>query len=176
MPRRAAGGPVLSRAAAAPLLLGAALAIGAAATAPAPARAEAPPPPPPSAEPRPAFSNATPAQLFAALEAAWSLGDAEALAALVDTTSVRIGLKPGTQPTAAMTRSSAAFLFQDQLRLVTTRSFQVLSLNVGKSSATANAAWTGDWGGREGVRRLTVRMRAVPVSGLWVLREVRVKG
>jgi hypothetical protein len=110
------------------------------------------------------------------VEEAWSSGDAEALAALVDTASVRIGLKPGTQPTAAITRSSAAFLFQDQLRLVTTRSFQIVSLNVGKSSATATAQWTGDWGGRQGVRRLSVRMRAAPVSGRWFLREVRVKG
>ncbi len=172
MPRRAAGGPVLWRAAVVLLLLGAAVAIGAAATAPAPARAEAPPP----AEAPPALSNVTPTQLFAAVEEAWSSGDAETLAALVDTTSVRIGLKPGAQPTAAMTRSSAAFLFQDQLRLVTTRSFQVLSLNVGKSTATATASWMGDWGGGQGVRRLTVRMRAVPVSGRWFLREVRVKG
>jgi hypothetical protein len=175
VPRRAAGGPVLWRAAAVLFLLGAAAAIGAAVAAPAPASAEAPPPAP-SAESPPALSSTTPTQLFAAVEAAWSSGDAETLAALVDTTSVRIGLKPGAQPTAAMTRSSATFLFQDQLRLVTTRSFQVLSLNVGKSTATATASWTGDWGGGQGVRRLTVRMLAAPVSGGWFLREVRVKG
>ncbi len=161
---------MLLRAAALLLLLEAVATVPAVVTTSSPARAEAPPPPPP------ALSNATPTQLFASVEGAWSSGDSEALAALVDTTSVRIGLKPGAQPTAAMTRSSAAFLFQDQLRLVTTRSFQILSLNVNKSTATATASWAGDWGGRQGVRRLTVRMRAAPVSGRWVLREVRVKG
>jgi hypothetical protein len=176
MPGRAAGVRAFLRAAALLLAAGAAAAVGAVTTPSSLAHAEASAPPPAALEPRPALSNATPTQLFAAVEEAWSTGDAEALAALVDTTSVRIGLKPGTQPTAAITRSSAAFLFQDQLRLVTTRSFQVLSLNVGKTTATATAQWTGDWGGRQGMRRLTVRMRAAPVSGGWVLREVRVKG
>jgi hypothetical protein len=74
-----------------------------------------------------------------------------------------------------MTRSAAAFLFQDQLRLVSTQSFQVLRLNVGGSSAAATARWWGDWGGRQGVRRLTVNLSAAPVSGRWWLREVRVK-
>ena len=152
-----------------------------------PVRAEAPPPPPPSAstpilapdsqaEPHPLLRNATAVQLFAAVEESWGSGDAEALAALVDTTRVRIGLKPGSTPTAAMTRSAATFLIQDQLRLVTTQSFQVFRVNVGNKSASATARWWGDWGGREGVRRLTVTLNAAPVAGRWCLREVRVKG
>jgi hypothetical protein len=159
-----------------------------------PARAEAPPPPtaveptPPAPtperrpEPRPipplppVLKSDTPAQLFASVEEAWSAGDSDAFAFLVDTTSVRIGLKPGATPTAAMTRSAAAFLFQDQLRLVTTQSFQVLRMNAGNTSSTATARWIADWGGRQGVRRLTVTLSAVPAGGRWRLREVRVKG
>lgn len=152
-----------------------------------PARAEAPPPPPPSvttpilspdshADQHPLLRNATAVQLFAAAEEAWATGDAEGLAALVDTTRVRIGLKPGATPTAAMTRSAAAFLFQDQLRLVTTQTFQLIRVNVGNGSASATARWWGDWGGREGVRRLTVTLSAASISGRWCLREVRVKG
>lgn len=148
------------------------------------ARGEAPPPPvttpilsPDSrVELRPLLRNATPIQLFAAAEEAWSTGDAEGLAALVDTTSVRIGLKPGSTPTAAMTRSAAVFLFQDQLRLVTTQSFQILRVNAGPAASTAVARWWGDWGGGQGVRRLTVTLTAAPVAGRWCLREVRVKG
>jgi hypothetical protein len=128
------------------------------------------------AERIPLLRNATPIQLFAAVEEAWSTGDAEDLAALVDTTSVRIGLKPGSTPTAAMTRSAATFLFQDQLRLVTTQSFQVLRVNVGRDVSSATARWWGDWGGNEGMRRLTVTLTASPVAGRWCLREVRVKG
>lgn len=151
------------------------------------ARAEAPPPPPPPvstpilvpdarAEGHTAIGGATAVQLFAAAEEAWASGDAEMLASLVDTTAVRIGLKPGSTPTAAMTKSAAAFLFQDQLRLVTTQSFQLYRVNVGNASASATARWWGDWGGREGVRRLTVTLSAAPVAGRWCLREVRVKG
>ncbi|HLQ67287.1 MAG TPA: hypothetical protein VK123_08665 [Candidatus Limnocylindrales bacterium] len=140
----------------------------AAAATPASARAEAAPPPP--------LPYATPVRLFAAAEEAWSSSNADLLAGLVDTTSVRISLKPGAPLTEATTRSAAAFLFQDQLRLVATQSFQVFSISVDKTSASAAARWDGDWGGRLGVRRLTVRMRAVPVGGRWCLREVRVKG
>jgi len=140
------------------------------------APSEAPPSAEQPSEPRGLHDDATPAQLFAAVEEAWSSGDAEALGALVDTTNVRIGLKPGEQPTAAMTRSAAAFLFQDQLRLVATHSFVIQRIQVDKSSSSASARWTGDWGGRQGVRRLTVTMRANPVGGRWLLREVRVKG
>jgi hypothetical protein len=151
-----------------------------------PVRAEAPPPPPTVTTPilapdsragqHPILRNLTPVQLFAAVEEAWASGDAEGLAALVDTTQVRIGLKPGSTPTAAMTRSAAAFLFQDQLRLVTTQSIQVYRVNMGNNSASATARWWGDWGGREGMRRLTVTLSAAPVAGRWCLREVRVKG
>jgi hypothetical protein len=144
------------------------LLLGSAVLAPAAARAEAAPPPP--------VLYATPLQLFAGVEEAWSSSNADLLAGLVDTTSVRIALKPGAPPTEAMTRSAAAFLFQDQLRLVATQSFRVLAMGVEKTSASASAQWTGDWGGRQGVRRLTVKMRAVPVGGRWCLREVRVKG
>jgi hypothetical protein len=146
------------------------------------ARAEAPPPPPAAAsssdarpDVRPVLRNATPAQLFAAVEEAWSSGDADGLADLVDTTSVRIGLKPGATPTAAMTRSAAAFLFQDQLRLVTTQSFQLLRMETATGTSTASARWTGDWGGTQGTRRLKVTLAATYIGGRWYLREVRVK-
>ncbi|HEV8129219.1 MAG TPA: hypothetical protein VGQ14_06155 [Candidatus Eisenbacteria bacterium] len=119
--------------------------------------------------------NATPAQLFAAVEEAWSSGDADGLADLVDTTSVRIGLKPGGSPTAAMTRSAAAFLFQDQFRLVTTQSFQLLRMTTDTGATTATARWIGDWGGSQGMRRLKVTLEAIYVAGRWYLREVRVK-
>jgi len=152
-----------------------------------PARADVPPPaPPPTAppvsegeprvEPRPVPPNATALQLFTSVEAAWSMGDAEALAALVDTTQVRIGLKPGSTPTAAMTRSAATFLFQDQLRLVKTQSFRVQRVNAQTATAESNARWVGDWGGREGMRRLSVTLKAASAGGRWWLREVRVKG
>lgn len=150
--------------------------------APAVARAEAPPPAPEATPPetradqRPFLRQRTPAQLFAAVEEAWSMGDAELLGSLVDTTSVRIGLKPGSAPTAAVTRSAAAFLFQDQLRLVTTQSFQILKMNAASTSSTATARWLGDWGGRQGIRRLTVTLTATAVGGRWFLREVKVKG
>jgi len=152
------------------------------ALAPLRAHAEAPPPPPPSPAPdvRAELTvlppTATPLQLFAAVEESWIAGNAGVLASLVDTTQVRIGLKPGSTPTAAVTRSAAEFLFQDQLRLVTTQSFQVLRVNVGNGTASATARWFGNWGGREGIRRLTVTLNAVPVGGRWWLREVRVKG
>jgi hypothetical protein len=159
---------------------------GSASVGPSLCRAEAPPPPPPvstpilapdsRAEAHGADRRATPLQLFATAEEAWASGDAETLASLVDTTQVRIGLKPGSTPTAAMTRSAAVFLFQDQLRLVTTQSFQVTRVSVGNASATATARWWGDWGAREGTRKLTVTLSAVPLAGRWYLREVRVKG
>lgn len=82
-------------------------------------RVESPSAPTPSAPPT------TPVRLFAAVEDAWISVDAEAFAALVDTTAVRIALKPGATPTTAPTRSAAAFLFQDQLRLVTSQTFQI---------------------------------------------------
>src|SRR5262245_33080288 len=78
----------------------------------------------PRAEPRPECRPPSALWLFAAVEEAWGASDAERLAALVDTATVRIALKPGTPPTAAVTRSAAAFLFQDQLRLVKTQQFR----------------------------------------------------
>jgi hypothetical protein len=124
---------------------------------------------------RPILRNTTPAQLFAAVEEAWSSGDADGLADLVDTTSVRIGLKPGGTPTAVMTRSAAAFLFQYQFRLVTTQSFQLLRMTAETGGTTASGRWIGDWGGSQGMRRLKVSLEAIYVAGRWYLREVRVK-
>lgn len=132
-------------------------------------RAEPPPPLPES-------SPATPVRLFAAVEGAWVAGDAEAFSALVDTTAVRIALKPGATPTTAPTRSAAAFLFQDQLRLVTSQTFQIRKVAVSKGSASAEGLWTGDWGGRTGVRAVKVTFTASAIGGRWLLREVRARG
>jgi hypothetical protein len=116
----------------------------------------------------------SPLRLLASLEEAWLGPDAERLASLVDTTSVRIGLKPGVPPAAAVTRSAAAFLFQDQLRLVKTRDFRVVKLEVPKKGpARAVASWEGDWGGRQGMRTLEVKLTAVAVGGRWLFTEVR---
>jgi hypothetical protein len=118
---------------------------------------------------------ATPTALFAAVEEAWLKSDAEALASLVDTATVRIALKPGAPPTAAVTRNAAAFLFHDQLRLVETRGFQIKRLTVTKKGAAAAAAWVGDWGGRRGVREVEVVMDAAARAGRWLLTEVHAK-
>lgn len=127
---------------------------------------------PPAASANPLDS---PLHLFAALEEAWLVPDAERLASLVDTTSVRIGIKPGVPPAAAMTRSAAVFLFQDQLRLVKTHEFRVLRLEVSKKGgAKAVASWEADWGGRQGVRTLEVKLTAaLAAGGRWLLTEVR---
>lgn len=117
----------------------------------------------------------TPLQLFARVETAWFTSDSEGLSSLVDTTSVTIAVKPGAPPTAAMTRSAAAFLFQDQLRLVKTQLFQVTRMSVGKTSGTAVARWVADWGGRQGVRDVEVNLVATPSGGRWLLTEVRAK-
>ncbi|HEX7077269.1 MAG TPA: hypothetical protein VF363_02475 [Candidatus Eisenbacteria bacterium] len=117
----------------------------------------------------------TPLQLFARVETAWFTSDSEGLSGLADTTSVTIAVKPGAPPAAAMTRSAAAFLFQDQLRLVKTQSFQVTRVSVGRSSATAVARWVADWGGRQGVRDVEVNLVATPSGGRWLLTEVRAK-
>ena len=117
----------------------------------------------------------SPLRLLASVEEAWVAGDAERLASLVDTTSVRIGLKPGVSPTAAVTRNSAVFLFQDQLRLVKTWDFHVVRLEVPKKEpARAVASWGADWGGRQGKRTLEVKLTLVAVGGRWLLTEVRV--
>ena len=128
----------------------------------------------PSSVSAPANPPDSPLHLFASLEEAWLASDAEQLASLVDTTSVRIGLKPGVPPATAVTRSAAAFLFQDQLRLVKTQGFHVVRLEVSKKGpAKAVASWDADWGGRQGVRTLEVKLTAVPSAGRWLLTEVR---
>ncbi len=134
---------------------------------------EAPTPevPPPSRN-----AEDSPLRLFAAVEEAWLASDADRLAGLVDTTTVRITLEPGSPPTSAITHNAALFLFRDQLRLVKTLSFQVTRLEVGrktKPAATATALWSADWGGRRGVRDLKVTLAAAPAGNRWVLTEVR---
>lgn len=136
--------------------------------------------PSPSDETRPESARleircATALQLFSAVEDAWFRSDTDRLAALVDTASVHIAVKPGAMPTNALTRSAAAFLFQDQLRLVQTQAFQVTRVNVGKTTATAVARWIADWGGRQGVRTVEVSFLATPSGGRWLLTEVRAK-
>ena len=112
--------------------------------------------------------------LYAGIEEAWAASDAERLAGLVDTTVVRIALKPGSSPTSAVTRTAAAFLFQDQLRLVSTRSFRIVRVDATKKGkASAEAEWLGDWGGRQGVRQVKVVLAAVKSGNRWLLTEVR---
>lgn len=118
--------------------------------------------------------DSTALQLFAAVESAWAASDAERLASMVDTTVVRIGLKPGAPLTSAVTHGAAAFLFRDQLRLVETRRFRVVRLEVSKKgTARATAQWTGNWGGRLGTRDVKVELAAAPTGGRWMLTEVR---
>jgi len=119
-------------------------------------------------------TDSTALQLFAAVEAAWAASDAERLASMVDTTVVRIGLKPGAPLTSAVTQSAAAFLFRDQLRLVETREFRVVRLEVNKKgTARATGRWTGNWGGRRGTRDVKVEFAAAATGGRWMLTEVR---
>jgi len=171
------------------LLIPIALAAVAIASPAAPNAEPAPPTTPPSSDarsappetapaPEPARSEircATALQLFAAVEDAWFRSDAERLAALVDTASVHIAVKPGAPPAAAVTRSAAAFLFHDQLRLVKTQAFQMTRVSVGKGSGAASARWIADWGGRQGVRTVEVSFVAAPSGGRWLLTEVRAK-
>lgn len=132
---------------------------------------------PPSAAPATVLTTATAAsvvRLFADVEDAWAAESADRLAALVDTTVVRIALKPGTPPTSAVTRGAAAFLFQDQLRLVTTQWFRIVKIDVDKKGkARAEAEWSGDWGGRQGVRDVKVSLAAAISGNRWLLTEVR---
>ena len=132
----------------------------------------------PTPETPPPSRNAedSPLRLFAAVEEAWLASDADRLADLVDTTTVRITLEPGSPPTSAITHNAALFLFRDQLRLVKTLSFQVTRLEISrkaKPAATATALWSADWGGRRGVRDLKVTLAAAPAGNRWVLTEVR---
>ncbi|HET9251225.1 MAG TPA: hypothetical protein VFP58_03835 [Candidatus Eisenbacteria bacterium] len=129
--------------------------------------------PVPDTSPR-AREAETPVQLFASVEAAWSASDSERLAALVDTTVVRVSVTPGTPPTTALTRSAAAFLFQDQLRLVKTHSFHLIRLDVQKKGkAVGTGLWSGDWGGRQGEREIKVVLTAMARGNRWLLTEVR---
>jgi hypothetical protein len=114
-------------------------------------------------------------RLFAAVEEVWAASDAERLAALVDTTLVRIAIKPGTPLTSAQTRVAAAFLLQDQLRLVHTQEFRMTRFDCDKKRGIcrALALWTGDWGGRQGIRAVRVTLTARPVAGRWLLTEIR---
>ncbi len=144
--------------------------------APFPAASAEPSSEPPVA-PATALTTATSAsvvRLFADVEDAWAAESADRLAALVDTTVVRIALKPGTPPTSAVTRGAAAFLFQDQLRLVTTQWFRIVKIDVDKKGqARAEAEWSGDWGGRQGVRDVKVSLTAAISGNRWLLTEVR---
>jgi hypothetical protein len=116
----------------------------------------------------------TAVRLFAAVEEAWTASDSDLLAALVDTTVVRVSVTPGSTPTTALTRSAAAFLFQDQLRLVKTGSFRVVRVEVQKNGrAVGTALWTGDWGGRQGDREVKVVLSAALHGNRWLLTEVR---
>lgn len=154
--------------------------LGAATASAEPAPPSGPPPAGPAApEPPPAFSlkvapQPTPVRLFAAVEEAWASSDGERLASFVDTTQVRIALKPDAPPTTALTRGAAAFLFKDQMRMVGTREFRVLRVEVSeKGAARAQARWLGDWGGRQGVKRVRVLLTAGMSPSGWLLTEVR---
>jgi hypothetical protein len=137
-------------------------------------------PPPPEPDVTTSVTVATvrtdsPVCVFAAFEEAWMANDHEGLAALVDTATVRIALKPGAPTTSATTRSAVAFFFRDQLRLVKTTSFQIVRLDVSskKGRAQASALWSGDWGGRQGVREVEVGLQAVLHGNRWEISEVR---
>ena len=145
-----------------------------------PARAQssgfpaASPEPAPAEQPRESEDLPTAIRLFATVEDAWSASDADRLASLVDTTVVRISVTPGTAPTTALTRSAAAFLFQDPLRLVHTKSFRVVRMDVQKKGkAVGTALWSGDWGGRQGERDRQVVLTAALRGNRWLLTEVR---
>lgn len=138
-----------------------------------PARAQTPAEASPAAEAS-SHGDDSAIRLFAHVEEAWSAGSADRLAELVDTTVVRIALKPGSPLTSAVTRSAAAFLFQDQLRLVSTVSFRIVQVEISKKGkARATAEWTGDWGGRQGAREVKVDLAAAISGNRWLLTEVR---
>lgn len=117
----------------------------------------------------------TPVALFFAVEGAWLKADGERFASLVDTTAFRIALKPGEAPTAAVTRTAAAFLFQDQVRLTATKAFSIVRFHPTKKGVMATAAWSADWGGNRGQRDVEVTLTAVLRGGRWLLSEVRAK-
>jgi hypothetical protein len=114
-------------------------------------------------------------RLFAGVEEAWAASDAERLASFLDTTSVRIAIKPGAPLTSALTRVAAAFLLQDQLSLVRTEEFRMTRFDCDKKRdvCRAIAAWSGDWGGRLGKRAVRVTLTARARAGRWLLTEIR---
>ena len=132
-------------------------------------------PPSTAADPRSELGPLTAVRLFADVEGAWAASDAERLASLVDTTAVRIAVKPGAPLTAALTRVAAAFLLQDQLRLVRTLSFQMtrFQLDPKRHLCRGTATWTGDWGGRQGKRAVRVALVARASNNRWFLTEIR---
>jgi hypothetical protein len=138
--------------------------------APAPTTAPAP-----VSEIRPEPVYATAIGLFAGVEETWGASDADRLAGLVDTTAVRIAIKPGTPLATASTRVAVAFLLQDQLRLVHTQSFRVTRFECDskRGLCRAFALWTGDWGGRQGTRAVRVALTARPQASRWLLTEIR---
>jgi hypothetical protein len=117
----------------------------------------------------------TPVALFFAVEEAWIKADGERFASLVDTTAFRIALKPGEAPTSAVTRTAAAFLFQDQVRLTATKAFSIVRFHPTKKGVMATAAWSAEWGGSRGQRDVEVTLTAVLRGGRWLLSEVRAK-
>ena len=134
---------------------------------------ETPPAPPPEIRSEP--GPVTAIRLFSIIEEAWAASDTERLASLVDTTVVRIAVKPGAPLTSAITRVAAAFLLQDQLRLVRTQAFQVRQFNCDQKRrlCRATAIWTGDWGGRQGKRAVRVTLIARPTANGWLITEIR---
>lgn len=118
----------------------------------------------------------TPVQLVAAVERAWIGAESNALASLCDSAVVRVALKPGSPPATAPTLGAVAFLIHDQLRLVVSRHFHVvrLQVNAKKRTARAWARWSGEWGGTRGTRDVEVvlQARAAADSG-WLLTEIR---
>ncbi len=139
--------------------------------------AAAPPAPPPVEGPAPVPSTSTAIGLFAAVEEAWAASDAEHLGSLVDTTAVRISIKPGTPLATASTRVAVTFLLQDQMRLVHTNEFRVARFDCDRKRGfcRAYALWNGDWGGRQGTRAARVTLTARPRAGRWLLTEIRVE-
>ena len=142
-----------------------------------------PAPPPARGSESPATSEsitpspqASPVQLLAAVERAWTAGDANALASLCDSAAVRIALKPGAPPAAAPTLNAVAFLIHDQLDLVVSRRFRVVRVDTDAKRRTAKAwaRWHGSWGGARGERDIEVVLiaRATGESG-WLLTEIR---
>jgi hypothetical protein len=132
-------------------------------------------PPAPAPEARANSGSATAIRLFSIVEEAWAASDIEQLTSLVDTTVVRIAVKPGAPLTSALTRVAAAFLLQDQLRLVRTQAFEVRRFNCDQKRrlCRATAIWTGDWGGRQGKREVRVTLTAKPASNGWLITEIR---